>query len=37
VSENQSPWVITWHCLHDSEFSRFDIVAAYEYDGQMET
>jgi len=24
ASENQSPWAIVWHCLHDSAFSHFD-------------
>ena len=26
ASKNQSPWAITWHCLCDPTFSRFDTI-----------
>jgi len=28
ATENYSPWAITWHCLRDSTFSRFDTIPA---------
>jgi len=30
ASENYSPWAITWHCLRDPTFSRFDTISAYD-------
>jgi len=26
--KNYSPWAITWPCLHDPTFSRFDTIPA---------
>ena len=28
ASENYSPWAITWCCLRDPKFSRFDTIPA---------
>ena len=35
ASENKSPWAITWCCLRDPTFGRFDTIPACVYKGSL--